>query len=207
MKFTALDIECNQPTNKVIQIGAVSFEVDFNNKTAPSIVKLEEFSTFMQPNEEINWDYELRRGKGTLGDYLPFNQDFIDAAKTTSAQGLIKFLAWYELHGSKRVAQWGTGDLPIILKELKDQGIPQPTKRPEVVDVQKLYKHLIQPTLGLKNSGAQLAAYISLGLGDCAPPNQHNALVDAKMCGCIYAEMLRKIRLIYKLEEGFGYKL
>ena len=66
MKFISLDLEFTQPSGTIIQIGASVWDTDQNKEIAM-------LSMYVNPDEEINWDYDLQKAGMTLGDLLPFD--------------------------------------------------------------------------------------------------------------------------------------
>ena len=66
MRFISVDIESNQPSGKIIQIGAVAFDTDAKQPIQG------EFNCWLNPGEPINWDQPLKGRDLTLGKLLPY---------------------------------------------------------------------------------------------------------------------------------------
>jgi len=64
MKFTSLDLELNQPSNRIIQIGAAAYCTDRG--------LISSFSVYVNPEEKMGWKHVLNTGQ-TLDRLLPIN--------------------------------------------------------------------------------------------------------------------------------------
>jgi len=103
--FTALDLELNQPSNKIIQIGAVT-----GNIYTGQI--LERLSVFVNPNEELN---------PSIIQLTKIKQNDVDSGLTLEeGYGLLQ-----EMHESYKAfcnpVTWGGGDSAEILNQLKQE--------------------------------------------------------------------------------------
>jgi inhibitor of KinA sporulation pathway (predicted exonuclease) len=101
--FTALDLEMNQPSKSIIQIGAV-----VGNITTGQI--LEKLSVFVNPNERIN--PEITKLTGIT------QQDVDNGVTLLEAYGKLKRM--HENYGSFiNSITWGGGDSQELLEQLK----------------------------------------------------------------------------------------
>lgn len=188
MKYITIDLENNQPSGKIIQIGAVLFDTD--HKTEPV---RDQFVTYVNPKEEVNWQETLRSGE-TLEELLgyEFKQKWQEQNIPT-AEALTKFWDWIKVsNGGKKIIQWGRGDLSEIITESKENKVFYPSKIREL-NLKIVYQFLYQPAYRLnKAPGGLKSACRAMGLE--FKGRAHDALVDALNTGYLALTMYNIIR-------------
>ena len=191
MRFVSVDIECNQPSGTIIQIGAVAWDTDRGEQ--------DWFSVYVNPEEKINWDHMLSRGI-TLGELLPFGQNRINNYGTAPLKAVSMFWEFVkEVECSRRFLQWGGGDMEAIRKLSEMCGVAVP--RYETVDAKLIYKHLYMPAMRLpKQAGLHKACGAVLGEFVGLP---HSALWDARNTAKVYAEMFKTLNKAKRAEQIF----
>lgn len=189
MRFIAVDIEMDQPSGDIIQIGAVAWDTDGG--------LLSTFNRFISHN--VNWDYELQNNKGTLKNLLPFNQSTIDRLGDPKDEVIRDFWQWTNnVQCGKRFVQWGSGDIRTILNQTpKDIMV---AKRYEIIDAKVIYKNMVQPAMGLpKKYALKDASYYLL---EAINVPWHNAYTDAFWTARVYYEVFKMIKLNRIIKEN-----
>lgn len=103
--FTALDLEMNQPSEKIIQIGAC-----VGNIVTGDI--LESFSVFINPDEIL---------APRIVDLTGISQDDVDGG-VPLLDGYLRLKEMHQRHGSfVNCITWGGGDSHELLRQLKQQ--------------------------------------------------------------------------------------
>lgn len=189
MRFIAVDIECDQPSNNIIQLGAAAFDTN-----QPSLVGT--INRYLDQGE-VNWSYPLDRG-GTLEDLL--GQDFKEAYQFWAAPpgaSFDRFWDWVdEIKCGKKFVQWGTGDMRLIQRQSGD------SRRIEVFNLKDMYKLLYQPANKLpKKYGLEAACVASLGAFNGRP---HSAYWDAWNTGKLAVKMFKSFESERKIREIVG---
>lgn len=191
MRFISVDLECNQPSGTIIQIGAQVFDT--------TKVICPKFNLYIQPDETINWDHPLRGGKLTLGELLPLDQEFISAFGISSTEGLTKFWEWAKKQKcGMKIIQWGGWDMKLIVEQSEALGIEVP--KHHAIDIKPIYKNLYRPAMSLPHHGALKAALKNL-TGREFQGQEHNAYYDALNTGYIYLEMYKIIEQANKIRK------
>lgn len=164
MKLVAVDLEMNQPSNKIIQIGAICFRPDNGSIIA-------EFNQFVNPGEEINPEITALTGIK--------NSDLVNMPSIVKAAN--EFCAFKnKLEISPIGIVWGAGKSNDVREIFEEAGIEGPFKN-RVIDVKGTFQMLANV------SGSKLRQKVGLGkaceilgLGwDSKFGEQHNALADA----------------------------
>jgi len=156
MRFLSVDIECNQPSGTIIQIGAVAWDTDKG--------LLGGFDRHLRPDEPINWDHQLTNGK-TLGQLLPFGpQDIADAEP--SAYVFKEFRQFLSANPSgKKIIQWGRGDMWSIHNQSNID-----INRLRVLNLKVVYQFFFQMAFRLPKGAGLQTAMNSMGLKFEGPP-------------------------------------
>jgi len=186
MKVIAIDIECAQPENTIIQIGASVWDTQEAEKSEST-----KFDIHIDPGHVIDWAYPLRGGQ-TLEQLLtPSFRKQWDAHSILPEVALGYFWDWAKKVGGKKFIQWGTGDMACILKESKAHGIRVPDLRKLKVHNLKLtYELLFQSTCVAKGHRSGLGAAVE-AFGLEFSGHAHDAFWDAYMTGELFIEMHR----------------
>ena len=185
MKICSIDIECNQPSGRIIQIGASVWDLQ-------ALREVDAFNKFIDPNEPINWDHKLRGGDGdtTLGDLLPFNQTIMDCFALPQKEALGEFWSWFEQIKCKKVIQWGRHDMACIVNDSKLARVA--ARNYEEFDIKKVYKILYQPAFRLHKKMGLQSAIVANGMEFRGDP--HNAYCDAYNTAKLFAKMFTRLR-------------
>lgn len=191
MFVVAIDLELNQPSNRIIQIGAAV-------ACTQSKQIVDRGVWWLDPGESINLDSELKsRGPNcqTLADLL--GEEFLASHKELARPSkgeLESFWSWLLNGGSgRKLIQWGAGDLHLLIEESKALGVPYPN-RIKCLDLKLAYHFLFQyqKALGLEK------ALALQGLEFQGRP--HDGLVDAENTAYLYLEMADKIKKLKQIE-------
>ena len=193
MRFISVDIEAEQPSGEIIQIGAVAFDTD------KGIIA--EFNRYIYLDHPIAWDYVLdsdKDSKKTLGDLLPYGQDKIDAEGINKQQALAEFWSWFfNVNCSRRAVQWGRGDIRCMLEQTNAEN--KPNKRIEVIDAKILYKNMYQPAMKLPKRYGLRGAVESLLSSFVG--KQHDAYDDAYNTALVYQEMFKVLEMAREIKK------
>ena len=180
MIFCAVDIEADQPSNRVIQIGAVIYVID---KTELNII--DTFNVFLDWGIKPNWGHKLRRGRGTLGDLLKPIIDSYDQSKIDHMTAFSDFWNW-SINKNKTAfyTQWGSGDLKAIIEQSKIK------KYDNSINLKNTYVSMFGPSMGKKKSGL----FNTCKKFDIEFEGQnHNAYYDALNTAYLHYEMVKRI--------------
>lgn len=192
MKFISIDIENNQPSGEIIQIGAI--EYDTNN-----VSHTNEFNVYIKWPNPINWNYELRgNGTITLGELLPYGQETIDAYGKDPRIAFTEFWQWVETVGSgRKFVQWGKYDMAEIMKQTKELIVEHP--RVKTFNLKTAYQFLYQPSHRLSAKYGLEQAVTNSQLTFKGTP--HDALVDARNTGELMLKMYNAYSKLYQITE------
>jgi len=192
MRFTAIDLELNQPSNRIIQIGACAVDTD------QGIIS--NFSIYVDPEEEMGWKHVLNTGQ-TLEQLLPDN--FIENWTTSSylsKEAMELFWKWHKAQQcGKKFIQWGRGDMKLLIEESQGCGYPSHTK---VFDAKMAYKFIWQPGARLEKLSALSKACENLQVP--RPNPAHDALEDAKATARVFLEMFKQVEALGELQNKLG---
>lgn len=186
MKCLVLDLEMNQPSGKIIQIGAAVI----NAMTFD--VKPEKFSVFINPKEELNKE---------IVELCSITQEMVNSGYNIvdGVDMLLQFKKKYKC--SKNIIAWGGtiygGNDVLKLKQSAEQaGYPKEILDKNFgyryVDVKSLYQLWATANQKNKNVGVGQASEI-IGLGRFNGI-MHRADDDAYNTALIYSLLLRKMR-------------
>jgi inhibitor of KinA sporulation pathway (predicted exonuclease) len=196
VRFISVDIEANQPTNSIIQIGAAAFDTDSKKPHEP----VDTFNLYVDPVEEVNWDIDLRGGL-TLIQLL--GEDFKtkwDKSRVPKDSAFESFWHWCkEVQCGKKFVQWGRGDVYELTRQSKEVGVNYPQRITEV-NLKRLYQFFYQPALRLKNKPAGLS-FACQQLEIEFQGRAHDALVDATNTGVLAVKMYQIIRGYADIKE------
>lgn len=190
MKFVSVDIECNQPSGTIIQIGASVWDTQAN-------AEVDDFNLYIQPNEVINWEEELRGGI-TLGKLLPYGPEKIKDHGVSPKFAFERFWKFMAKSGRKKVIQWGAGDMAAITKQSWYFGVPV-NNRLKVLNAKLMYQMLYQPTMRLQQKFGLGAVIKEMGLE--FEGEAHDGYWDAYNTGKLYTEMFRDIEVYREIKK------
>lgn len=177
MKLIFMDTEANQPSNKTIQIGAVSAEL--------SSVKAEivsEFDIFVNPQEPLNPE---------ISELTGIYEEHVRDAPTIK-DAWAEFDKWVQAQNARYLLAWGN-DFDHLYREA---GEPTPKNAINI----KPFFTMINANRTNKNQPGGLAANIrALGLG--FQGKQHNALDDAKNTWLLFAELVRRHKAYSEIKD------
>ena len=195
MRFISLDLENNQPSGEIIQIGAVAFDTDDDTP-------LDEFQHFVNPGEPINWNHELRPEKEigcTLGELLPFDQNEFNAYKRDPKEVLEEFWAWVKkAQCGKKIIQWGSGDLDCLIKASKKHGVRYPHQL-RSINLKTFYQFVYQPAMRLPK-GYGLGTVVKNTTGSFYG-EPHDAYWDAYNTGKVLIYLFRRMEKLGQIEK------
>lgn len=176
--FTAIDLEMNQPSGKIIQIGACVFNL--------SSGILHKFSIFVNPHEDLN--PFITNLTGISQEQVDEGVPFVDA-----------YSALYTLHTSYRSfvnpVTWGQGDVEAIRRHMMGPDPSTPIGWPfgrRIIDVKTLFVAW-RLSQGLPIQGGLAKSMLKVGLK--FEGRKHDALDDAVNTARMYIEMLKKFRV------------
>lgn len=188
MKFVAIDLEMNQPSGKIIQIGAAAFDTELG--------VISYFGQHVDPGEKINWDHPILSG-GTLEELLAtnFRSEWESASTLPTAAALRLFWDWHkDQKVGKKFVQWGRGDMAQLLSESSGLGYPRNIR---VFDVAMTYRWLWSP--GSQTLGGKGLSSACWALGVKPPAEAHDALHDACATARLFCKMFKQIKLMQQL--------
>ena len=194
MKFCSVDIECNQPSGRIIQIGASVWDTQAGGK------QIAAFEVFVDPLEPINWEHPLKGGQ-TLGQLLPFDEAMHARHKVDPWTALTEFWRFICTCGGKKIIQWGAGDMAAIQRESVETCVTFPYCS-RILNAKVMYQMLYQPTQKL-DSRFGLGAVVA-ELGFKFEGSAHNAYWDAYNTAVVYNEMFQDLEAFYKIKRALG---
>lgn len=171
--YTVLDLEMNQPSNTIIQIGAVIIDISTNQVlwSGSYTVKTDEW---LNPQISLltGIDQEdLEEGMPLLDAYAALRQAHID-------------------HGAFiNPVVWGGEDLPLLYKQLPEEAHKCFGRR--WIDVKTLYS-AYRIANGKRAKGGLSTALSSIGMKFEGRP--HNAAADALNTARLFVKMLTKLK-------------
>jgi hypothetical protein len=177
MIFCSVDIEADQPSGNIIQIGAIIYEIFKGDFIAGQT-----FNKFLDWGIEPNWSQPLRYDQTTLGELLLPIKDTYDKQKLPHEQVFKEFWKWIEDNNIKNFVQWGSGDLKAIIEQSKIK------KFDNSINLKNTYVSIFGPSMGNKKTGLfNTCKKFNLGFfGD-----HHNAYYDALNTAYLHHEMIK----------------
>jgi inhibitor of KinA sporulation pathway (predicted exonuclease) len=160
MKLVVLDLELNQPSNLIIQIGAVA--VDLKSKKILS----EQFNKVANPGE-LPSEY--------ITNLTGITQDMVANAEPLK-DVLESFWSWLKsIHCDRELGAWG-GDVYMVIEASKALGVDRPArvKNTDIKAVSKVFRAAMPKA---RKSGGLKATMDLYGLN--FEGTQHDALADA----------------------------
>lgn len=196
MKFIAIDLEADQPSGEIIQIGAVVFDTQTKDPTKPVSTFMEYLET--QSSEEPNWGHPFNNGQ-TLGELLGSEFPKMHAQFAVSPiKGFSRFWSWVEAAGAgRKFIQWGSMDLDLITAQCKENFITWP--KFQAIDLKKLYKYFLVPAWGLPKQAGLAKAMESLGIK--SEGRAHDAYYDALHTGLVALKAYQALESHKKIKE------
>ena len=196
MKFIAIDLEADQPSGEVIQIGAAVFDTQTKTPEVP----VNTFSEYLetQSHSKPNWDYKLDSGQ-TLEELLGWDFPKRHAQLALPAEkGFTQFWDWVNyVQAGKKFIQWGSMDMNLITAQCKENFITWP--RFNVIDLKQLYKYFLVPAWGLPKQAGLAKAMESLGIS--SEGRAHDAYFDALHTGLIALKVFNALETQRKIKE------
>lgn len=164
MRLVAVDLEMNQPSTKIIQIGAVCFQPDKGNI-------IDTFNQLVNPGEEIS--PTIVNLTGITDQAVSGMPSLLKAANDFSA-----FKERLQINPIGIV--WGAGKSNDVRKIFDEAGIEGPFKS-RIIDVKGVFQMLANASgSSMRQKVGLNKACEILGLGwDSKFGEQHNALADA----------------------------
>lgn len=191
MKFISIDLESNQPSGTIIQIGAAAFDTDARD---PLMAK---FVCYVNPDEEINWDQPLNNGM-TLGELLPFTQKEITEQGIAPDVAFTQFWQWViDINCGRKFIQWGRHDMEALVGQSKAAGVFYP-QRIKDFNLKKTYQFLYQPANKLAQKYGLSGALKSCNIG--FEGTAHDAYVDAYNTGVLMLHIYRDLENMRKIK-------
>lgn len=186
MKFCSIDIEADQPSNQIIQIGAIVY--DHNGRV------YDRFNKYIEvPLGVPNYACDLRGGS-TLGELLPesFKASW-EQYKAPREEVLKEFWNWVK-NGQfgYRFIQWGTGDVSCIIKESKNLNIP--ITKTKVLDLKSAFQFTYYPFTSKKFKNTGLKTVLEGLIQTDGSEIYHCGFQDAIHTMKIHLEMLKCVR-------------
>jgi len=167
MKYIVVDLECLQPGNEIIQIGAVTWD-------SKRGISYPYFNSVANPGK-LPDDYKLRNGQ-TITELTG-----ITAEQVANAAPLADVLAaWWAYvamqYCGTRICTWGAGDLPLLTEQSKACGVHYPA-RIRHLNLKPMAELFRDNLRGTKLIGGLANTLDSMDLVFCG--KQHNAKDDA----------------------------
>jgi inhibitor of KinA sporulation pathway (predicted exonuclease) len=176
MNYCVLDLEMNQPSGAIIEIGAVCF-----NSRSGAIADRFQQLVRLPPGEELN--PEITKLTGIV-------EDALDTAASLSV-ALCLLIAWAQKSGcSKYMTTWGT-DYWDVKQAASEHNVPFPWRH--FLNVKEAAT-LLRAAFPGKQRGGLKSATDAFGCGFVGA--QHRALVDAENTARLMAEMIKGTRLL-----------
>jgi len=186
MKFITIDLELDQPTNHIIQIGAAQFCTDTGRS--------EHFNCYVDPGHPIGWGHKLNIGCTLEGLLAPGFRKKWEVQKLPTKEALASFWRWQQSRGKKFI-QWGRGDMRILEKE--SQIYPAHLR---TLDLKMAYQFLWQPSARLEKNAQLGTACLAM---DVDPPYPaHDAFEDAFATGKLFLKMFGQVKGLNQLLKG-----
>lgn len=179
MNIISLDLELVPSTGEIIQVGLVDDELDT-------------LSVYVDTEKPIDWERELTyQGDKLLSDLFPYKYvEKYEQRKVSKdvAVGKIKeFLSGTQNH---LFVHWSGNDAALLRDFLGD---PNAIKDGNIVDVKKLYRDLILPSLGMSRKKSGLGVVYER-MEDTTLIDAHNAVYDADACLILYVKAVKYLR-------------
>ena len=180
MKTVVIDLEMNQPSHRIIQIGAIAFDARQRRVT-------DEFSVLVNPEEEVADEIVELTGLDPVA---------IGQSETLS-HGLGYLFDWARDKGSLWVA-WGS-DIDLVLSEAQRLSIePNRFQSLNMIPMARLLRCSMK---GSARRGGLLKTMNSFNLE--FEGRQHDALVDARNTARLLGEMINRMRLYNMVHQSF----
>ena len=180
MKTVVIDLEMNQPSHRIIQIGAVAFDARQRKVT-------DEFSILVNPEEEVAEEIIELTGLDPVG---------IQQAEPLSS--CLRYLFdWARGKGSLWVA-WGS-DIDLVLSEAQRLGIEPNRFQPfNMIPMARILRCSMS---GSARRGGLRKTMNAFNLE--FEGRQHDALVDARNTARLLGEMINRMRLYNMVHQSF----
>lgn len=187
MKFTVIDLECNQPSGNIIQIGAAIWCTERGFQSS--------FNVYVDPNEPVNWDHSLNIGCSLEQLLAPGFRTAWEREAVPQKQAMKLFWGWHSEHqGSKKFIQWGRGDLAQLIQESQGCGYPSGIR---ALDLKQVFQFLWQPAGKMPARSGLQDACLSMRIPRPFPA--HDALQDALATGSLFYRMFSEIKELHVL--------
>jgi len=170
--FLSVDLEMNQPSGRIIQIGAIVGNI-YTGEV------LERFSRFVDPNEPLT---------EFIINLTGIKQAEIDSEGVTLPEAYLDLVALHKRHKTFcNPITWGGGDIETIREQLgPDHKGPWPFGR-RWIDVKTLYiSHRLSKKAFFVGGLAKSMTRVGLAFNG----SKHNALADAENTFLMYCRLL-----------------
>jgi inhibitor of KinA sporulation pathway (predicted exonuclease) len=200
----AFDLEMNQPSGRIIQIGAVVGDVSDGSIKG-------EFSVLIDPQEPLCRENSLDRTRVDIPALTGISDEMIRASGVPLPVGFARFIQFAKEHGIRFSPKseviepfslwcWGSGDLWMLRRQLlsesdREEEAPFPLGR-RFRDIKTIWEAYAE-AVGLKIRGGLGKAIQRLGLFEFEG-KAHNATVDAKNTFRIGFELMKAFHPIHK---------
>jgi inhibitor of KinA sporulation pathway (predicted exonuclease) len=175
--FTSIDLEMNQPSKKIIEIGACVFKLSTGEI-------LDKFTVFVNPKEQLS---------EFITKLTSIQQNDVDNGVSIS-EAYQLFRSFHDKHSSFcNLVQWGHGDSQLLYKQIKDEN-------PDFnnwghgrrdIDVKTIYV-ASRLAFGKNLSGGLAKAMTKFGIK--FEGKKHRAVDDSVNTARIMIELLKRIR-------------
>lgn len=177
MKLLVLDLEMNQPSGKIIQVGACIFR-----KKDGAII--DKFMIYVNPNEKLNEEIVKLTG---------ITQDKVETEGCTCKEAYLKLKKFVRKHKVlKTTLVWGSGLYNDVSRLYREADPEEPNfMGHRIWDVKTLYQ-MYQFENGLSTKGGLAKAVGDLGL--TFEGKNHDALSDAINTAKVYKFLTSKLK-------------
>lgn len=158
MRVAVLDMEMNQPSGSLIQLGAVCLDIKTGRMEST-------FNEYINPNEIID---------PFIVDLTGIDQETVDKSGTLE-QVLKRFWMWCKENKCENIASWGSDNI-ILLRESRVCGIIPPRLKINL-DLKSVFNVARAAFPNKKASGGLKATLLLFNLE--FEGRQHDALVDS----------------------------
>lgn len=186
MRIIVMDLEMNQPSNKIIDIGAVF--VDLKQKKIVSI-----FDELCNPGE-LPSDFLMRNGM-TVTELTGISPEMVSAARSLK-EVLIDFWAFVEkCNCGAFVTAWGR-DVSEIIEQSNELSVAMP--RVNEFDLKK-FTSFFRSAKGIKGKGGLHNAIEAFGL--TFQGKAHRGLADSENTAFLMMKLFNQLETFFEMEK------
>lgn len=176
MRLIVLDLESNQPSGKIIQIGALVYNVNEDRVES-------KFNEYANPGEPVT-EY--------ITELTGITQKVLDVSDSLTIV-LQNFWNWAEEVKCKQIGAWGS-DVWDLIQQSKELGVSYPS-RLRNIDI-KAMSMIFRAPLGTKQRGGLKSTLELFKLDPSFLGRQHDAYDDA-------FNTARLLRKFYEITDGY----